>query len=117
MQTSQTLSADWTRVLASVEKALTEAVARLANREKGLLVATQPLPTSKPLDFAKFEDRLAAFAECPGRAEQRLEQIDGALRDGEEALRQWLSRAEAVRRKLAAWADGNPVTVLAPPSR
>jgi hypothetical protein len=106
MQTSQTLSADWTRVLARVETALAQAVARLESREKVLPIATQLPQIATPLDFAKFEDRLGAFAACPGRAEQRLAQIDGALAEGEEAMRKWLSRADATRRKLATWLGG-----------
>jgi hypothetical protein len=103
MQTSQSLSADWTRVLARVETALAEAVARLQSREKVLPAAVQLPPTAMALDFARFEDRLAAFAAGPKHAEQRLAQIDGALAEGEEAMRKWLSRADATRRKLAAW--------------
>ena len=55
------------------------------------------------LDFAKFDERYGAFAACPGRAEQRLELVDGALGNAEDALRQWLARAEGMRKKLADW--------------
>jgi len=103
MQTSRTLSADWTRVLARVETALTQAVAQLEGRKQVLAAATPALQTPQALDFARFEERLAGFAACPRRAEQHLARLDIALHDGEDALRQWLARAEATRRKLAAW--------------
>jgi hypothetical protein len=103
MQTSRTLSADWTRVLARVETALAQAVVRLEAREQAL-TAKMPLPQmTTALDFAKFDERQGAFAACPGRAEQRLAQVDGALGSAEDALRQWLARAEGTRKKLADW--------------
>ena len=105
MQTSRTLSADWTRVLARVETALAQAVARLQSREQVLAAGTTPQITTA-LDFARFEDHLGAFGACPGRAEQRLAQLDVALSEGEDAMRQWLARAEATRRRLAAWVEG-----------
>jgi hypothetical protein len=109
MRTSQKLSADWTRVLARVETALAAAVGQLQSREKVLSAGVQVTSIVKSLDFAKFEDRLAAFAASPKRAEQRLAAIDGALAEAEEALRHWLSRADATRRKLAAWlGSGGP---------
>jgi hypothetical protein len=101
MQTSRTLSADWTQVLARVEAALAQAVARLQDRGKDLAGAAQLIQPPRPLNFGKFEERLAAFAACPAQAEQRLVQIDAALRDEEDALRRWLTRAEAARRRLA----------------
>jgi hypothetical protein len=97
-------SADWTSVLARVEQALNQAVAKIHEREQALAeaAAVWPGPPNAP-NFANLEERSIALLECPRRAEQTLVQVDAALRDSEEALREWLTRAEATRRHLATW--------------
>jgi hypothetical protein len=97
------LPADWNSTLASVEQALSVAVTRLQERELALTNPAPLAPTPPTLDFSRFEQRLGAFASNSQQADQRLTEIDAVLREGEESLRQWLGRAEAARRKLAAW--------------
>ena len=103
MQTSRTLSADWTQVLARVQNALAQAVVQLQEREQALTaMAPQPL-AAMPLNFSGYEKHLTAFAACPEQAEQNLAQLDIELKDGEDAMRQWLAQAETARRNLATW--------------
>ncbi|HYV37710.1 MAG TPA: hypothetical protein VE988_18645 [Gemmataceae bacterium] len=104
MQTPRTLPADWEKVLARVEQALGEAVTRLQEREQEWMAPAPLAAAPQALDFSKFEQRLALFAKAPQQADQRTAELDTALRDGEDNLRQWLARAEAARRQLAAWA-------------
>jgi hypothetical protein len=73
----------------------------MEQREQVLAATPLPAQTPKLLDFAKFDEKSAAFAACPGRAEQFLAQLDAGFGEGEDALRLWLARAEATRRKLA----------------
>jgi len=102
MQSSSSMPSDRARVVARVEQALALAVIRLEEREKALSQhATAPQLSIRP-DFARFEQRLNLLANCPQPAGQQLTDIDVSLRDGEEALRNWLARAETTRRKLAS---------------
>jgi hypothetical protein len=102
MKKSNSLSADWTQVLAHVETALAKAVDHLAEREQSL-ASSQRLQIHPSLDFSKFEERMARFSAFPQPAEQRLAQLDAELAQGEDALRKWLGRAETTRKSLAAW--------------
>jgi len=109
MQTSSySLSADWSRVLSRVEAALAKAVAQLEGRKQAFEPGTPTPQTISAGDFARFEELVGAYAACPARAGQRLAPVDNALSEGEDALRHWLTRAEAARRKLAACAGGFP---------
>ena len=101
MPTATTLSADWTQVLARVEQALARAVVQIEAREKALAIGELAAP--KAPDFGPLEAKTASLAEAPRRIAERLGQLDGELRHGEEALRQWLAQAETARRQLAAW--------------
>jgi hypothetical protein len=91
-----------------VEAALAKAVSQLEGRKQALDNVTPLSQTTSASDFTKFEELVAAFAACPARAGQRLGPVDNALSEGEESLRNWLARAEAARRKLAACAGGVP---------
>jgi hypothetical protein len=106
MQTPLTLPTDWGSVLARVETALAQTVARLEVKEQALSTVLPTAPITSVVQFAGFDERLKALAAGAGRARQRLAQIDDVLREGEDSLRQWLTRAEAVRRRLAAMVDG-----------
>jgi hypothetical protein len=103
MQTPRKLPADWTDVLARVEQALGLAIANIESREKALADSPQFAPIAKPLNFTRFDERLAALAACQLPADEQLAQLDADLGAGELAARQWLSHAEASRKQLAAW--------------
>jgi chromosome segregation ATPase len=103
MQNSRNMSADWNQVLDQVEHALENAVQRLQEREQALAQSASAAATLQSLDFAQFEDRLAAFAGQPREVEQQLAELDASLGEGEEKLRRWLAQSDATRRRLAAW--------------
>jgi hypothetical protein len=89
---------DWPSVLAHVEQALAQAVVEIQEREQVLLdtAAKEPTPLLKG---QRFQEHRAALDTCPQRAEQRLAELLESLREGEDALRQWLTRAETLRRR------------------
>jgi hypothetical protein len=91
---------DWPQVLTKVEKALAQAVALIQEREQAL-ASTVNLALSKPLlDFKRLEERQEALLGVRQRADQPLAALDTSLREGEEALREWLARAEKLRRQM-----------------
>jgi hypothetical protein len=95
---------DWPRVLAHVEQALAQAVVEIQEREQALLDTAGKEPTPL-LDGRRFQEHRAVLDTCPQRAEQRLAELLESLREGEEALRQWLARAETLRRRLGGKID------------
>jgi hypothetical protein len=99
-------AADWPRVLAHVEQALAEALAKIQQRESALALAAANAPAAVTLDFQRFQEPQVALEGYPKRAQEHLVALDGTLREGEEALRQWLVQAEAVRRQLGQTAAG-----------
>ena len=92
------------QVVARVEQALANAVARLEERELALTQQATIPKTDISLDFSKFEKHLSELANCTKPTSQQFDQIDASLRDGEDALRKWLAGAETIRRKLASGA-------------
>jgi hypothetical protein len=103
MQTNKSLTRHWTEVLACVEQALAEAVAKVQKRDQALANAAAVPVQQRAPDFGAFEAKAADLASCPQRAEQGVMQQDVSLGECEEELRQWLARSEAVRRQLATW--------------
>jgi hypothetical protein len=99
--TPPSTASDWPRVLARVEQALAQAVAQIQEREQALADAVGEVPRAPMLDFRRFQERRDALDACPERARQHLVELEAALCAGEEALRQWLARAETLRRQLA----------------
>jgi hypothetical protein len=101
MMTQRLSTANWTEVLANVERVLAEAVTEIDQRDAAL-AAVLAAPGAPVFGFDLQADRTAA---ARALAEQRVADLDSALKDCEDALRQWLIRAEATRRKLATWAE------------
>ncbi len=96
----------WAEGLAQVEQALAAAIANADRREQALQKATaavQPGAVDLTEGLARFRLRLRALADCAARAEQTVAASDASLADGEEELRTWFQKIEAVRRKLANW--------------
>jgi hypothetical protein len=103
MLTSRALTANWNEVLNHVERVLAEAVSEIDQRDAAL-AAVLATPAAPVFGFDLLADRAAKLVAGP-TAEARAAELDSALKDCEEALRQWLGRAEATRRKLATWAE------------
>jgi hypothetical protein len=91
---------DWQRVLTHVEQALVQAVEIIQLREQSL-TAVGSAPHLPQLDWQRLQERQDALQACPRLAGQHLAELETSLREGEEALRQWLARAETLRRQLA----------------
>jgi hypothetical protein len=101
MVTQRPLTANWMEVLANVERVLAEAVTEIDQRDAAL-AAVLAAPGAPVFGFDLQADKTAG---ARARAEERVAELDTALKDCEDALRQWLVRAEATRRKLATWAE------------
>jgi hypothetical protein len=97
------VTARWTEVLAHVEQALTESVAKIDQRARDLATAL-PAASAPPPDFHHLATTIGKLGSCSEGVGQRVAQLDTALQEPEEGLRQWLLRAEAARRQLATWA-------------
>ena len=97
------LTANWTEVLAHVERVLAEAITEIDQRDAAL-AAVLATPGAPVFGFDLLAEKAAKLTANP-TAETRAADLDSALKDCEEALRQWLSRAETTRRKLATWAE------------
>ena len=99
----RSLTANWTEVLAHVEQVLAEAITEIDQRDAAL-AAVLATPAAPVFGFDLLAERAAKLT--AGRAAQtRVAELDAALQECEDALRQWLRRAEATRRKLATWAE------------
>jgi hypothetical protein len=105
MATPRPSALNWSEVLARVERVLTEAAAEIDRRDAAL-AAAWAAPGVPGVSFDPFVEKASMLASSPARAEARVAQLDSALKDCEEALRQWLARAEATRQRLATWAEG-----------
>jgi hypothetical protein len=87
-------------VLQRVEQALAQALAKTDERAGALAAAVPPAGARLP-DFDGFQSRLAELASCPEKVAAGFGELDRELQQCEDALRQWLARAEATRRQLA----------------
>lgn len=100
MTVSRTSAPDWPGTLRQVEQALAGAIAQMQAREAALTAGEAP--RAMLLDLKRFFQFQETLDGSPQRAGERLAALDASLRDGEDALRQWLGRAESLRRQLAA---------------
>jgi hypothetical protein len=99
----------WAALLEGVEQALAAALEAAAQREQALGDPSKPeFPAGAGAleGLAPFGQRVQGLGECAARADSAIAEVDAALAAGEDALRAWFHAAEAVRRKLAAWASG-----------
>jgi hypothetical protein len=103
MLASRALTANWNEVLTHVERVLTEAVTEIDQRDAAL-AAVLATPAAPVFGFDLLAERAAKLVAGPS-AQVRAAELDSALKECEDALRQWLSRAEATRRKLATWGE------------
>jgi hypothetical protein len=97
------VTARWTEVLAHVEQALAESVAKIDQRARDLANALPGASVPLP-DFDQIATTIGKLDSCSAGVGQGVAQLDTALQEPEEGLRQWLLRAEAARRQLATWA-------------
>jgi len=107
MAVSPVLPADWTAILDNVQKALVQAQEE-AERSAQALDAPLANPAGAAQTEAAWEQGLAGIdeqvrqlqvnADC---ADQKAAAAEAALEESEEALKQWLATAQAIRRKLA----------------
>jgi hypothetical protein len=104
MSAKPTTAGDWPQVLTQVEQALAQAVAQIHQREQALL-ETVTYAQPRAFDWQRFHQQRTALDAGPQRAEQRVTELLGSLGAGEEVLRQWLARAETLRRRLTTKKD------------
>ena len=99
---SPILPASWATILHNVQQSLAQAEAQAAESAQGL---DAPAP-----DWASdaWQQSLAQLGEqgrrlhaCAAGAGLIVAEIEAALQASETALRQWLERADAIRRNLA----------------
>jgi hypothetical protein len=94
----------WSVVLASVEEAVSRAVAEVTERARTLEVPAEPPGQAEPEQaLAQARQRGLALSSKADGAAARVADKDAALAEAEAALRRWLGQAEAAREKLAAW--------------
>jgi hypothetical protein len=95
--------ANWTQTLARVDEWLGAAIASVEQREASLAALPAVTPAVLP-DLADSSKQATALANRPARLDLVINPADAELRACEDALRQWITRADATRRKLAEWA-------------
>jgi DNA-binding FadR family transcriptional regulator len=105
-QSRPATAGNWPHVLAHVEEALAKAVAKIQEREYALAASAGNVSSAQLVDFRRFHERRIALEACPKRAQEHLAELEALLRDGEQALRQWLGQAETLRRQLGQKASG-----------
>jgi hypothetical protein len=96
----------WSEVLVRVQAAVERAVAEATARARRLDAAGEsPVPpaTGSQQAMQQAVQRCQALGARADGAAARVAEVDAALAEAEEALRQWLRATEAAREKLAAW--------------
>ena len=107
---SRVLPACWSTILDNVQKALAQAeseAARAAAAIDGALGAELTVGGHNAVWQAgvdNLDEKIGRLEECAAKASQIVAETEVALASSEAALRQWLSLAEAMRRKLATQA-------------
>jgi hypothetical protein len=98
------LPPQWRAMLGRVVSALAAAAADAERRGAALEQLMQPPPPATDLEqgLAGFRERLRGLHEQVARAEAAVAEADTVLAASEEALREWLHAAGAVRGKLAS---------------
>ena len=104
---SPALPASWVTILENVQRAINHAQSEAAGTAQALDAALAAEVRALPDDrdwqrgMAQLEQKFRLIQECTARADQQAQETEQALAQSEEALRQWLALAEAIRRKLA----------------
>jgi hypothetical protein len=104
---SPALPASWATILENVQQAITQAQAEAVQTAQTLDAALATDAGGLPDDTAwrrsmeQLEEKFRQMKDCTARADQQAQEAEQALAQSEEALRQWLALAEAIRRKLA----------------
>jgi hypothetical protein len=95
--------ADWIQVLEKLQQALAQAVVETDQRQQALEAAL-PAATLEPEEeendrriLAQVEERFLQFHSRVHQAEESVAATDAALRASEQATREWLGAAEALR--------------------
>lgn len=105
---SPALPPSWATILENVQKAIDHAQSDAATTAQALDAALATEARGLPDDrdwqsgMAQLEENFRLMKDCTARAEQQAQEAEQALAQSEEALRQWLGLAEAIRRKLAS---------------
>ena len=89
-------SAAWTKILDRVQQALTQALAELAERQRGLNLATSPPPPGTApwqQQLAQCDARLEQLRTWEQQADGKAAAASGALEASEMAFRDWLAEA------------------------
>jgi hypothetical protein len=104
---STILPGSWTEILDNVQKALAQAESEAIRSVQALESAIAAEGGNLPEDFERqqgmddLDQQFSRLEECAGEASRTVAETEAALARSEEALRQWLAMAEAIRRKLA----------------
>jgi hypothetical protein len=105
MHPSLALPADWTKVVDSIQLALTEALAEAADRAQTLEANPIFAEPSAPLPdgLQRLDERLQALSTCVSRAEQTAADVEALLETGQQAIAAWRTAADSLWEKLATW--------------
>jgi hypothetical protein len=100
---SPILPARWAEILDSVQQALAQAEAEATRSAASLTTAAPALLADEAWQHALAQrgEQGRQLLAGPAAAELLVCEVEAALQASETALRQWLERAEALRRKLA----------------
>jgi hypothetical protein len=101
---SSSRRANWAELLASLSRALEQAVAQVEQRLQALAAGNGPRPESGA-EIRRAQEQVAGrwqqHQDGAARAEQAVAEVDGILAAMEDGLRDWLAATQANRRKLA----------------
>lgn len=101
------LSPDWTAVADGIQRALAEALAQAADRDR--ILETNPVFSAAPAPITdgarRLDERLQAFAACVYQSEQTAAEVEALLETGRHAIDTWRAAADSFRQKLAKWSS------------
>ena len=101
----------WAQILDEVDATLRKAETEAAQRAQAIshfapsTVADRERAASWQQSLERLEQRMQGWPTILQQAEKEALNADVALKAGEEALRRWLSEAEALGQRLAKWGE------------
>lgn len=100
----------WRQVLAEVEETIAEGMGVAQQREEMLedwiLQQNQGQDQQRWLQgLDDFQERMQNLQQLAHKAEHAVVEVDNALKEGEDALRDWLQKSESTRSSLATWLE------------
>lgn len=100
------IPAGWDNVLEKVQQHLNRSLAELTEREQRLGATATDAPAQAAIvqEVVSLQERFATLESLAPRTQQALTELDQELAQREEEVRQFLSRLEDSRGRLADWA-------------